>query len=224
MAITDWPEDERPRERLIRDGSGSLSDAELLAVFLRVGVAGKSAVDLAREMIGHFGSLRKIFSASLREFSLVHGLGPAKFAQLQAALELVRRTAREELQTGSCLNSPDSVRQYLRLLLAWKPHESFAALFLDTKCRLIATEQLFRGTLTHSSVHPREVVKAALAHNAANVILAHNHPSGNPEPSKSDHAVTALLQQALALVDVQVLDHFVVAGGEVHSFAEHGQI
>src|SRR5690606_30554134 len=157
-------------------------------------------------------------------FSLVHGLGPAKFAQLQAALELARRTVGEELKTGSCLDSPDSVRQYLRLLLDQKPHESFAALFLDARCRLIAAEQLFRGTLTHSSIYPREVVKAALGHNAASVILAHNHPSGNPRPSQADHAVTALLQQALALVDVRVLDHFVVAGGRIHSFAEHGQL
>lgn len=224
MAINTWPEDQRPRERLIKHGAHILSDAELLAVFLRVGVSGKTAVDLGREMIAHFGSLNGLFAASLTEFSKLHGLGPAKYAQLQAVMELARRSISEELQVGEVLSSPSAVKQYLQLLLAKKPYESFAVLFLDVKNRLLAAEELFRGTLTHTSVYPREVVKAALAHNAASLILAHNHPSGAPEPSAADRALTGALKQALGLVDIRVLDHFIVAGRHVHSFAEHGEI
>ncbi|MBI1892185.1 MAG: DNA repair protein RadC [Burkholderiales bacterium] len=224
MAITDWPEELRPRERLIKQGAQALSDAELLAVFLRVGVAGKSAVDLGRDMVGHFGSLNGLFAATLEDFSVLNGLGPAKYAQLQAVLELARRALSEELQNGAALNSPQAVKQYLQLLLANRPYESFAVLFLDVKNRLIASEELFRGTLTHTSVYPREIVKAALAHNAAALIFAHNHPSGTPEPSAADRALTQALKQALALVDVRVLDHFIVAGHQVHSFAEHGEL
>jgi len=224
MAITDWPEDQRPRERLIKHGAAALSDAELLAVFLRVGVAGKSAVDLGREMVAHFGSLNGLFSTSLNDFSKINGLGPAKYAQLQAVLELARRALTEEMEQGVTLSSPQTVTQYLQLLLGNRRHESFAVLFLDVKNRLILCEELFRGTLTSASVYPREVVKAALAHNAASVILAHNHPSGTPDPSQADHAVTQSLKQALALVDVRVLDHIVVAGTRVHSFAEHGEL
>ncbi|MES2026290.1 MAG: DNA repair protein RadC [Pseudomonadota bacterium] len=224
MAITDWPEEHRPRERLIKHGAAILSDAELLAVFLRVGVAGKSAVDLGRDMVTHFGSLNGLFSASLSDFSEMNGLGPAKYAQLQAVLELAKRSLSEELQNGVALSSPQAVRQYLQLLLGGRAYESFAVLFLDVKNRLITCEELFRGTLTHTSVYPREVVKAALAHNAASIILAHNHPSGTPEPSPADETLTQALKQALALVDVRVLDHFVVAGKHVHSFAEHGQL
>ncbi len=224
MAINHWPEEQRPRERLINHGPQTLSDAELLAVFLRVGVAGKSAVDLGRDMIGHFGSLNGLFRATLGEFSQLNGLGPAKYAQLQAVMELARRSLMEELRTGEALSSPHAVKQYLQLLLAKKPYESFAVLFLDVKNRLIAAEELFRGTLMHTSVYPREVVKAALTHNAASLILAHNHPSGTPEPSAADHLLTQALKQALGLVDIRVLDHFVVAGRHVYSFAEHGEI
>lgn len=224
MAITDWPLDQRPRERLIRLGPIALSDAELLAVFLRVGVAGKSAVDLGRDMTTHFGSLNRLFSASLNDFSVINGLGPAKFAQLQAVLELARRALTEELRSGNNLSSPQAVTQYLQLLMANKAYESFVVLFLDVKNRLIAPEELFRGTLTHTSVYPREVVKAALAHNAASVILAHNHPSGTPEPSAADRNLTTTLKQALALVDIRILDHFVIAGARVYSFAEHGDL
>ena len=224
MAITDWPSEQRPRERLIAHGPQVLSDAELLAVFLRVGVAGKSAVDLGRDMIGHFGSLNNLFSASLEDLSRINGLGPAKFAQLQAVLELARRALMEQLRAGVALSSPQAVKQYLQLLLAGKACESFVVLFLDVKNRLIATEELFRGTLTHTSVYPREVVKAALNHNAAAILLAHNHPSGIADPSPADHTLTLALKQALALIDVRVLDHFVVAGDTVYSFAEHGQI
>jgi DNA repair protein RadC len=224
MAITDWPEAHRPRERLIKHGPQALSDAELLAVFLRVGVTGKSAVDLGRDMVGHFGSLNGLFSANLADFSMLNGLGPAKYAQLQAVLELARRAMSEELQMGVLLSSPQAVTHYLQLLLNSKPYEAFVVLFLDVKNRLLATQELFRGTLTHTSVYPREVVKAALAHNAASLIFAHNHPSGAPEPSNADHALTQALKQALALVDVRVLDHFIVAGHKVYSFAEHGQL
>lgn len=224
MAITDWPEDQRPRERLIKHGATMLSDAELLAVFLRVGVTGKSAVDLGRDMVSHFGSLGGLFSATLGDFSKLNGLGPAKYAQLQAVLELAKRSLTEEMQNGIALNSPQAVKQYLQLLLGGRAYESFAVLFLDVKNRLIACDELFRGTLTHTSVYPREVVKVALAHNAAGIILAHNHPSGSPDPSQADHALTQALKQALALVDVRVLDHFVVAGKHVYSFAEHGEL
>lgn len=224
MAITNWPEDQRPRERLIKHGPHALSDAELLAIFLRVGVRGKSAVELGRDMIGRFGSLNRMFSAKLGDFSAINGLGPAKYAQLQAVLELARRSLNEELQAGETLSSPQRVRQYLQLLLANKAYESFAVLFMDVKNRLIAAEELFRGTLTHTSVYPREVVKAALAHNAAGIILAHNHPSGTAEPSAADRTLTQALKQALALVDIRILDHFVVAGRQVYSFAEHGDM
>ncbi len=224
MAITDWPQEQRPRERLIKHGPQSLSDAELLAVFLRVGVTGKSAVDLGRDMVGHFGSLNGLFSATLTDFSQINGLGPAKFAQLQAVLELARRALGEELKAGVTLSSPQAVKHYLQLLLGSKPYESFAVLFLDVKNRLIASEEMFRGTLTHTSVYPREVVKVSLAHNAASIIMAHNHPSGSAEPSAADHTLTQALKQALALVDVRVLDHFVVAGRQVYSFAEHGHL
>ncbi|HEV7855808.1 MAG TPA: DNA repair protein RadC [Herminiimonas sp.] len=224
MAITDWPEDQRPRERLIKHGAAVLSDAELLAVFLRVGVTGKSAVDLGRDMVSHFGSLNGLFSATLADFSQMNGLGPAKYAQLQAVLELAKRSLSEDMQAGATLNSPQTVKQYLQLLLGGKTYESFAVLFLDVKNRLIACEELFRGTLTHASVYPREVVKTALMHNAASVILSHNHPSGTSDPSPADRTLTQALKLALALVDVRVLDHIVVAGKHVHSFAEHGEL
>ncbi|MFZ6849994.1 RadC family protein [Undibacterium sp. RuRC25W] len=222
MAINDWPEDQRPRERLIKFGSAALSDAELLAVFLRTGVSGKTAVDLGRDMILHFGSLSRLFAANIKDFSAMHGLGSAKFAQLQAVLELAKRAINEELKENTSLSSPDAVKKYLQLLLANKSHESFAVLFLDIKNRLITTEELFRGTLNHASVYPREVVKAALSHNAAALILAHNHPSGSCDPSRADIDLTQNLQQALGLVDIKILDHFIVANPHIYSFAEHG--
>lgn len=224
MGIKDWPEHLRPRERLIRDGVRALSDHELLAVFLRVGVRGKSAVDLGRDIVKRFGSLGGIFSASLREFAAVPGLGAAKYAQLQAVMELAQRAVAEQLRAGDLLNSPAAVRRYLSMRLGRQHHESFIVLFLDVKNRLIESEELFTGTLTHTSVYPREVVKKALAYNAASVMLVHNHPSGAPEPSEADLLLTRTLVQALALVDVRILDHFVVAGHQVHSLAEHGQI
>ncbi|MRW83226.1 DNA repair protein RadC [Pseudoduganella sp. FT26W] len=224
MTINEWPKDQRPRERLIREGAGALSDAELLAIFLRVGVRGQDAVQLGQHMVHHFGSLQGLFGATLREFSEINGLGPAKFAQLQAVMELARRALMEEIRTGTTLSSPRAVKEYLRLLFNGRSFESFHVLFLDVKNRLIDAKELFRGTLTHTSVYPREVVKEALARNAASVMLAHNHPSGTPDPSESDLLLTRALMQALALVDIRILDHFVVAGHQVHSFAEHGQL
>ncbi len=222
MAITDWPEDERPRERLIRQGAHTLSDAELLAIFLRVGVKGKSAVDLGREMLERFGSISHLFSARLSEFTSINGLGSAKFAQLQATLELARRALQEGLRTRDVLDSPAATKTYLQLKFNGLQHELFVILFLDVQNRLITDEVMFRGTLSEASVYPREVVKSALAHNAAGVILAHNHPSGSAKPSKMDHHLTRVLKQALALVDVRVLDHFLVAGADVYSFSENG--
>lgn len=223
MAITDWPVDERPRERLLTQGSAALSDSELLAIFLRVGMKGKSAVDLARELIAHFGSLTRLFAASPDEFTAIPGMGPAKYAQLQAVLEMSRRALAEEIKQGCVFSAPGAVRDYLRLHLAGLKHEVFFALWLDAQNRLIMAEELFRGTLTQTSVYPREVVKRALGHNAAAVVLAHNHPSGAAEPSAADELLTRELKQALALVDVRVLDHFIVAGqSQPLSFAERG--
>jgi DNA repair protein RadC len=223
MAITDWPESERPRERLLKLGASALSDAELLAIFLRVGVRGASAVDLARTLLGHFGSLSRLFSASASEFASIPGMGSAKYSQLQAVVELARRALREEMAAGDALSSPRAVRDYLRLTLGSLPHEVFMVLLLDAQNRLIAAEELFRGTLTQTSVHPREVVKLALSHNAAGAVLAHNHPSGVAEPSRADEALTQALRQALALVDVKLLDHFIIAGAaDPLSFAEQG--
>jgi DNA repair protein RadC len=224
MPINEWPLERRPRERLIRDGAPALSDAELLAVFLRVGVRGKDAVQLGQDMVHHFGSLQGLFGASLAEFCAINGLGPAKFAQLQAVMELARRAILEEMKSGQTLGSPRAVKDYLRIIFHGKTFEAFYVLFLDVKNRLIASREMFRGTLTHTSVYPREVVKAALDCNAASVMLAHNHPSGTPDPSESDLVLTRALMQALALVDIRILDHFVVAGHRVHSFAEHGQL
>jgi DNA repair protein RadC len=224
MGIEDWPEQTRPRERLVREGAQALSDPELLALLLRVGVRGKSAVELGRDILQHFGSLRGLFGASLDDVSEVHGLGMAKYAQLQAVMELARRAIAEQLQTGEAFGSPELVKRYLRIKLGGQRHESFVVLFLDVKNRLVADRELFRGTLTQTSVYPREVVIEALSRNAASVILAHNHPSGLPEPSEADLRLTQALVQALGLVDIRVLDHFIVAGPLVHSFAEHGQL
>ncbi|MEW5891557.1 MAG: DNA repair protein RadC [Pseudomonadota bacterium] len=222
MAITDWPAGERPRERLLAQGAAALSDAELLAIFLRTGVKGKSAVALARELLAHFGGLNRLFAATEKECRGFAGLGQAKYAQLQAVIEMARRALREDLHQGDVLASPAVVRDYLRLRLAALPHEVFAALFLDAQNRVLAIEELFRGTLTQASVYPREVVKRALGHNAAGVIFAHNHPSGVAEPSQADRWLTEQLKAALNLIEVRVLDHFVVAGAEAVSFAERG--
>jgi DNA repair protein RadC len=224
MAITNWPIAERPREKLLQKGVSALSDTELLAIFLRTGIAGKSAVDLARELLLHFGSLTDIFAASQTRFCQIPGMGAAKYAQLQAVLEMARRALNEELKTGNAMNSPGLVKDFLRLSLANRPHEVFVGIFLDAQHHTIASEELFSGTLTQTSVYPREVVKRALHHNAAAIIFAHNHPSGVAEPSHADKVLTQSLKQALALVDVKVLDHFIVGNGAAMSFAEQGLI
>jgi len=222
MAITDWPADERPREKLIARGPAALSDAELLAIFLRTGVQGLTAVDLARRLLSDFGGLRPLLKADLEVFSSRCGLGPAKFAQLQAVLEMGRRHLWERLERGEPLTSPTATREFLAARLREYAFEVFACLFLDNRHRVLAFEELFRGTIDGASVYPREVVRRALHHNAAAVILAHNHPSGVAEPSRADGHLTERLREALALVDVRVLDHFVVGDGESVSFAERG--
>ena len=222
MAITDWPAAERPREKLIELGAEALSDAELLAIFLRVGVTGKSAVDLARDLLTQFGSLNGIFAATEYELSQVHGIGTSKYVQLQAIFEMSRRALNEQLQQRDVFKSPQQVRDYLVLKLGSLTREVFLVLFLDTQNHLIATEEIFAGTLTQTSVYPREVVKRALHHNAASVIFAHNHPSGVAQQSQADELLTKQLKLALALVDVRVLDHFIVAGNNTLSFLERG--
>lgn len=222
MRIADWPPQERPRERLLAQGAQGLSDAELVAVCLRSGTRGKSAVDLARELIAAFGGLAGLLAADLRKLVQVKGLGAAKAAQLAAVIELARRSARQGLMSGSALTSPGAVRDFLRLALASRPHEVFVVLFLDAQHRVLSDAELFRGTLTQTSVYPREVVKAALAANAAAVIFAHNHPSGVAQPSQADELLTRQLKDALALVEIRVLDHFIVAGNQTLSFAERG--
>ena len=222
MSIRDWPAAERPREKLLEQGPASLSDAELLAIFLRTGVSGKSAVDLARHLLHQFGSLRTLLEADQLTFSKQLGLGPAKFAQLQAVLEMARRHLAERLRRDSVMESPLAVRDYLKAMLRHEPHEVFGCLFLDSKHRVLAFETLFRGSIDSTSVYPRQVVKRALAHNAAALILCHNHPSGNTDPSQADRMLTKRLQEALDLIDVRVLDHFIVGDGDPLSMAEYG--
>ena len=222
MSIRDWPAAERPREKLLEQGALALSDAELLAIFLRTGVAGLSAVDLARQLLSDFGGLRPLLEADLLGFSARLGLGPAKYAQLQAVLEMGRRHLAETLRRESALESPQAVRDYLKARLRHEPHEVFGCLFLDSKHRVLAYENLFYGSIDGASVYPRQVVKRALAHNAAALILTHNHPSGVAEPSQADRLLTQQLKSALALVEVRVLDHFIVGDGEPLSLAEHG--
>lgn len=222
MGINHWPEDERPREKLLTKGPASLSDAELLAIFLRTGVQGRSAVDLARDLLTRFRRLADLFHASQENFCQMPGMGPAKYAQLQAVLEMARRALREDMEKRDVLKSPQAVRDYLRLALGGREYEVFAAVYLDAQNHVIAIEELFRGTLTQTSVYPREVVKRALHYNAASLILAHNHPSGLTEPSHADVVLTQRLKASLDLVDIRVLDHFVVGGGDAASFAEKG--
>jgi DNA repair protein RadC len=219
MAISDWPANERPRERLLAHGAGALSDAELVALLLRTGLPGKSAVELARDLLGQFGGVGGMLAADLAG---IKGLGPAKTAQFAAALELARRSLTEQMKSRSALTSPGAVRDYLRLALAAKPHEVFVCIWLDAQHRVIDCAEVFRGTLTQTSVYPREIVKAALAANAAAVIFAHNHPSGAAQPSQADELLTRNLKEALALVEIKVLDHFIVAGSQAISFAERG--
>ncbi len=222
MPITDWPVHERPRERLLAHGPAALSDAELLAIFLRTGVRGKTAVDLARELLSGYGSLRSLLDADRKQFCKGLGLGAAKYVQLQAVLEMGRRHLRETLERGDALSNPDETRDYLTVRLRGYTHEVFACLFLDNRHRIISFDEMFHGTIDGTSVHPREVVKCALGHNAAAVIFAHNHPSGVAEPSRADEAITRRLKDALALVDIRVLDHLIIGDGHTVSFAERG--
>jgi DNA repair protein RadC len=224
MAIRDWPEDARPREKLLARGAGVLSDAELVAVFLRTGVTGKSAVDLGRDLIERFGGLGGLCRADRQAACAAPGVGEAKFALLQAVMEMARRTLAEDMLSGDALDSPQAVRNYLRLTLRDKEYEVFCCVFLDAQNRVLGVEELFRGTLTQTSVYPREIVKRALAYNAAALILAHNHPSGVAEPSQADRLLTRKLSESLALVDIRVLDHFIVAGPSSLSFMETGQM
>ncbi len=223
MAITDWPNDERPREKLLLKGAHSLSDSELLAIFLRTGIKGKSAVDLSRDLLNDFGSLRALLTSDQSSFCSHKGLGTAKYAQLQAVLEMAKRHLGETLKRENTLNSPDETRSYLHSMMRDYNHEVFGCLMLDNKHRVIVFRELFSGSINSASVYPREVVKQALADNAAAVILAHNHPSGIAEPSQSDIQITRRLSQALELVDIRVLDHLVI-GDEVVCFSERGLI
>ncbi|MCP5420777.1 MAG: DNA repair protein RadC [Gammaproteobacteria bacterium] len=222
MSIRDWPDDERPREKLLKRGAGALSDAELLAIFLRTGVAGLSAVDLARNLLNEYGSLRRLLETDQTDFCQTPGLGPAKYVQLQAVLELGRRFLETTLQRGDALQSVAETRRYLSSKLRHQAHEVFACLFLDNRHRVIAFEELFYGTIDGASVHPRQVVKRALHHNAAALILAHNHPSGIAEPSRADEQITLRIKEVLSMIDVRLLDHFIVGDGETVSFAERG--
>ena len=217
-----WQESERPREKLLRLGAASLSEAELLAILLQTGTAGRSALDVARVLLGEFKSLRGLLTAERQRVCRTRGLGAAKFALLQASLELTRRHYAEEMQAGPPLANPRATREYLRSQLRDRDHEVFCCLFLDNRHRVIAFDEVFRGTIDGASVHPRDVVKLALARNAAAVILAHNHPSGIAEPSQADEMITGRLRDALGLVDIRVLDHIVVGDGACVSFAERG--
>jgi DNA repair protein RadC len=222
MRILCHSQDERPRERLLRHGAAALSDAELVALLLRTGTARQSALEVARALIARFDGLAGLLAAPVAEVVSVHGVGPAKGAELAAIVELSRRSLSQQARRRDALGSPQAVRDYLRLLLAARPYEVFVGVFLDSQNRLLAADELFRGTLAQTSVYPREVVKAALAWNAGAMIFAHNHPSGVAEPSRADELLTQALKQALALVDIRTLDHFVVADGQLTSFAERG--
>jgi DNA repair protein RadC len=225
MSFKDLPAGARPREKLIAQGAAALGDAELLALLLRTGVAGKNVLQLAQELLDGFGGLAGLLHAGLDDLKRIKGLGgTAKRAELTAVLELARRALAERLKERAVFDSPDAVKHYLQLHIAARPHEVFAALFLDAQHRLIALEELFRGTLTQTSVYPREVVMRALHHHAAAVVLAHNHPSGCAEPSRADEALTQTLKAALALIDVRVLDHMIVTRGQTLSMAERGLV
>ncbi|HEX4975496.1 MAG TPA: DNA repair protein RadC [Pseudomonadales bacterium] len=222
MPINLWPEQDRPREKLMNRGGGALSDAELLAIFFRTGMVGKTAVDMARETLQHFGSLRKLVEADADAFCALPGLGLAKYVQIQAALELGQRCLKETLQREDVLSNPRDAQNFLISKMRAYPHEVFACLFLNNQNRVLAFEEMFFGSINGAPVYSREVVKRALKHNAAAIIFAHNHPSGEAEPSDADQQVTRQLVSALSLVDIRVLDHIVVGDGQAVSFAERG--
>lgn len=222
MGISDWPADERPREKLLQRGPEALTDAELLAIFLRVGVRGKSAVDLARDLLERFGGLRGLLGAERQEFCSAKGLGPAKYTLMRSVMEMIRRYLEADLREGAVLDNPEATHRYLKARLWTYPNEVFAALYLDNRLRVIHYEELFRGTINRTSVHPREVVRRVLQINAAAIIFAHNHPSGWQEPSQDDLALTQQLREALALFDVRVVDHLVIGAGQATSLRERG--
>ncbi len=222
MSIRHWPIGERPREKLLQRGAGALSDSELIALLLQFGIRGRSAVDVARDLLTEFQSLRGLLNADPARACATPGLGPARFARLQASLELARRHYQERMQIGCVLANPRATREFLQMRLRDLTHEVFCCVYLDNRNRVTGFEELFRGTLDGASVHPREVVKHALARNAAAVILAHNHPSGVAEPSQADEIITQRLKEALGLVEIRVLDHIVVGDGACESFAERG--
>lgn len=224
MKITDWPIDERPREKLLKLGPAALSDAELLAIFLRTGIKGCSAVDLARSLLNHFGNLRALLNASETEFCQVKGLGQAKYVQLQASVEMSKRYFAQKLDKVDTLNSVEQTKAFLQAKLRDQSQEVFAMLLLDSQHRLIKYRPMFYGTIDSASVYPRVLVKQALEDNAAAVILAHNHPSGVAEPSQADKQITQRIIAAMNLVDIKVLDHFVIGDGEAVSFAQRGLI
>ena len=222
MAIRDWPNNERPREKLLEKGATALSDAELLAILLRTGTPGHSALDVARDVLKSFRSLRKLIAADRQRFCAEPGLGPARFAEMQAAIEISRRQLTDPLKAGPSLSSPRATRDFLVAKLRDLEHEVFCCLYLDKRHRLIHFEELFRGTIDGASVHPREIVKLALQRNAAAIIIAHNHPSGIAEPSQADELITQRVKEALALVDIRLLDHIIVGDGVSVSLAERG--
>lgn len=224
MPLKGLPPDSRPREKLLQRGPAALSDAELLALLLRTGIPGKHVVQLAQELVDRFGGVAGLLHSGADALRTVKGLGPAKRAEIMAVVELARRALSQEMAQKPLFDSPQSVQHYLRLHLGHKPHEVFAVMFLDSQHRLIAMEELFRGTLSQTSVYPREVVLRALHHHAAAVVLAHNHPSGVAEPSRADESLTQTLKAALALVDVRVLDHFIVTLSHCRSMAEMGRL
>jgi DNA repair protein RadC len=224
MSIKDWPEDERPREKLLSRGPQALSDAELLAIFLRTGIKGKSAVDLSRELLSEHGSLQALLQANCKQFCSSLGLGPAKYALLQAVVEMTKRHLHESLSRGDAIENIETTRAYLTTQLRNPSQELFACLFLDNRHQIIKFEILFQGTIDSASVHPREVVKKALQHNAAALIIAHNHPSGSQTPSQADKQITEKLKQALSLMEIRLLDHFIIGDKPAWSFAENGLI
>ncbi|MDG2145429.1 MAG: DNA repair protein RadC [Porticoccaceae bacterium] len=224
MAIRHWPKDQRPREKLLLKGAGALTDAELLAIFLRTGLPGLSAIDLANQLLDRFGGIGSLLKADQNSFSSAKGLGPAKYCQLQATLELTQRYLKEQLNNGSVFTSPKQVEDYLSVQMRDYQREVFSVLLLDSKHQRLSYHELFQGSINETSVHPREVVKLALGKNAAAVIVAHNHPSGVADPSSSDIAITHKLRSALGLIDIPLLDHFIIGRGEITSLAEQGKM
>jgi DNA repair protein RadC len=222
MTILDWPIEERPREKLLKHGANQLSDAELLAIFLGSGTKGKSAVDLSRDLINHFGSLRKIFTATYRDFCAFPGLGPSKYCHCQAAAELNRRQLQQSLEKNCVITDPNHAKKFLIAQLRDQPQEVFSCLFMDNRHRLIQFEHLFFGTINSTNVYPRTLIQRCLFHNAAAIIIAHNHPSGITQPSQADQEITDSLKKALEIVDIRLLDHMIVGDNQIYSFAEAG--